>query len=213
MKNEAWLIKRWRLELNAIATSFSSLVAILEEKLNQIIAFDAPSLTALVNCFTPAKLEKGKSFAAKGEYSRNIAFVRSGVLRAYYSNEKGEVYNKTFFTENSFVGAYSSLVTGERNLINIDALTDCSLMVAEFKMITALYSQFPTVESMARILAEQFFVSKEKREIALVTLEAKDRYVIFQKEHPTLEQLIPQYHIASYLGVTPTQLSRIRGQK
>jgi hypothetical protein len=54
---------------------------------------------------------------------------------------------------------------------------------------------------------------KEKREIELVTLEAKERYAIFQQEHPQLEQLIPQYHIASYLGVSPTQLSRIRAQK
>ncbi len=185
----------------------------LEERLNKITPFDSESLTALVNCFQPTELEKGESFANKGEYARNIAFVRFGVLRAYYSNEKGEVYNKTFFTENSFVGAYSSLVTGRRNLINIDALTNCSIMVAEFEKITSLYSRFPTIERMARILAEQFFVSKEKREIELVTLEAKDRYAIFQKEHPALEQLIPQYHIASYLGVSPTQLSRIRGQK
>ena len=56
-------------------------------------------------------------------------------------------------------------------------------------------------------------MSKEKREIELVTMEAKDRYVIFQEEHPQIEQLIPQYHIASYLGISPTQLSRIRGQK
>jgi len=62
-------------------------------------------------------------------------------------------------------------------------------------------------------MAEQFFIQKEKREIELVTLEAKERYQIFQKEHPGLDQQIPQYHIASYLGVSPTQLSRIRAQK
>jgi hypothetical protein len=85
--------------------------------------------------------------------------------------------------------------------------------VAEYQKITALFEQYRKVERLARILAEQFFVRKEKREIELVTLEAKDRYAIFQKEHPQLEQLIPQYHIASYLGVSPTQLSRIRGRK
>ena len=185
----------------------------LEERLNQIIAFDPESLDALVSCFEEAELPKGMAFAKKGEYSKHIAFVKSGVLRAFYSNEKGEVYNKTFFTESSLVGAYSSLVTGQKNLINIDALTQCSILVAPFEHITKLYTQFPTVERMARILAEQFFVSKEKREIELVTLEAKDRYAIFQKEHPGLEQRIPQYHIASYLGVSPTQLSRIRAQK
>jgi CRP-like cAMP-binding protein len=185
----------------------------LKETLEHTIPFDDDTLNRLVNQFSEVEWEKGKVFAKKGEYSRNIAFVKSGVLRAFYSNDKGEEYNKTFFTERNFVGAYSSLVTGEKNLIDIDCLTNCNLLVAEYQKITALFEQYRKVERLARILAEQFFVRKEKREIELVTLEAKDRYAIFQKEHPQLEQLIPQYHIASYLGVSPTQLSRIRGRK
>ncbi len=185
----------------------------LKETLKNITSFDAETLERFVRLFSEISFSKGEIFAKKGEYSKKIAFVKSGVLRAYYSNQKGEQYNKTFFTENSFLGAYSSLVTGEKNLIDIDCLTPCTLMVAEYKKITALYEEFPQVERLARILAEQFFVSKEKREIELVTLEAKERYAIFQEEHPNLEQLIPQYHIASYLGVSPTQLSRIRAQK
>ena len=185
----------------------------LKETLKHIVSFDAETLELLTSLFSEVQLRKGTIFAKKGEYSRKVAFVRSGGLRAYYSNDKGEQYNKTFFTENSFVGAYSSLVTREKNLIDIDCLTPSTLLIAEYQKITALYEEFPQVERLARILAEQFFVSKEKREIELVTLEAKERYAIFQKEHPTLEQLIPQYHIASYLGVSPTQLSRIRTQK
>jgi len=185
----------------------------LKESLNNIAQLDSETLDILGNLFSEIKLNKGKVFAKKGEYSRKIAFVKEGVLRAYYSNDVGEEYSKTFFTKTNLVGAYSSLVTGEKNLITIDCLTSCVLLVAEYNKITALYEKFPKVERLARILAEQFFVRKEKREIELVTLEAKDRYTIFRQEHPLLEQLIPQYHIASYLGISPTQLSRIRRQK
>lgn len=185
----------------------------LQKFLKQIIPFLNEDLEALVDLFQEKKLRKKTFLAKKGEYSKQIAFIVSGVLRAYYSNDKGEEYNKTFFTENSFVGAYSSLVTGQKNMIDIDCLTDCTLLVADFQKVTKLYNYYPKIERLARILAEQFFVSKEKREIELVTLEAKERYSIFQEEHPQLEQLIPQYHIASYLGISPTQLSRIRGQK
>ncbi|WP_044212930.1 Crp/Fnr family transcriptional regulator [Flammeovirga sp. OC4] len=185
----------------------------LKETLNSIVPFDAATIEQLIKLFTPVQLKKGDKFAVKGEYSKNIAFIESGVLRAYYSNEKAEEYNKTFFTENNFVGAYSSLITQKKNLIDIDCLTDCKLLVATYQEVTNLYDQYPKVERMARILAEHFFVRKEKREIELVTLEAKDRYKIFQEEHPHLEQVIPQYHIASYLGVSATQLSRIRAQK
>jgi CRP-like cAMP-binding protein len=185
----------------------------LKETLKHIVPFDAETLELLTNLFSEVPLSKGAIFAKKGEFSRKIAFVKSGVLRAYYSNDQAEEYNKTFFTENTFVGAYSALITQEKNRIDIDCLTDCNLLIATYQEITKLYDQHPQVERLARILAEQFFVRKEKREIELVTLEARQRYAIFQQEHPQLEQRIPQYHIASYLGVSPTQLSRIRAQK
>jgi hypothetical protein len=86
------------------------------------------------------------------------------------------------------------------------------LYITYFQNINRLYDKYPHIERSARILAEYLFVKKEKREIELVTLEVKERYAIFQKEHLNLEQLIPQYHIASYLGITPTQLSRIRSK-
>jgi len=105
------------------------------------------------------------------------------------------------------------LISGQKNLINIQCLTNCVIQVADFNKITALYNDYPKIERLARILAENKFSIKEKREIELVTLDATERYIIFQSEHPNLENLIPQYHIASYLGVTPTQLSRIRAKK
>ncbi|MEL6559981.1 MAG: Crp/Fnr family transcriptional regulator [Bacteroidota bacterium] len=185
----------------------------LKETLKHIIPFEEDTLDIFADLFTEQQYRKGSGFAVKGEYSRNIAFIKSGVLRAYYRDGSGKEYNKTFFTEGNFVGAYSSLITADKNLIDIDCLTDCTLLVTAYRQVTELYDRYPQVERLSRILAEQFFVRKEKREIELVTLQAKDRYVIFQNEHPALEQLIPQYHIASYLGVSPTQLSRIRAEK
>lgn len=185
----------------------------LETTLKSILNFDPETSKVLVSKFSPVKMKKGDVFAQKDEYSKQIAIVESGVLRAYFTKDNGEQYNKTFFTHGAFVGAYSSLVTEQKNLINIDCLTDCKLWIASFKAIKNMYDQYPQIERLSRILAEQFFVNKEKREIELATLEAKDRYSIFLHEHPDLEQLIPQYHIASYLGVSPTQLSRIRAQK
>ncbi len=185
----------------------------LRKTLSEIVDFKPATLDKLVSIFEEVKVNKGFCFAKRGEYSKKMAFVTSGVLRAYHCNEKGEEYNKTFFTEGSFIGAYSSLVTGKKNKIDIDCLTDCTLLVANFNTFTSFYDTYPKIERLSRILAEQFFVSKEKKEIELVTLEAKERYEIFKREHPNLDQRIPQYHIASYLGVSPTQLSRIRAKK
>ncbi|WP_338790986.1 Crp/Fnr family transcriptional regulator [Bernardetia sp. MNP-M8] len=178
-----------------------------------IVNFSETELELFTSLFEKEKMSNKHFFAKKGEYSKQVAFVETGILRAFYSNEKGEEYNKTFFTSNQFVGAYSSLVSQKQNSIDIQCLTDCVLWVASFESVIRLYDDYHKIERLSRLLAEQFFVNKEKREIELVTLEAKQRYQIFLEEHKGLENQIAQYHIASYLGITPTQLSRIRSRK
>jgi len=185
----------------------------LKEYLNKIVHFTESEMELFIALFSAKHLKKNEYFAREGEISKKFAFVSSGIVRAFYRNNEGNEYNKSFFTNNNFVGAYSSLVTKQKNRINIQCLTDCTVLIANFSDFTNLYDSTPKIERLARILAEQFFVHKEKREIELVMLDATERYKIFQMEHPNLENQIPQYHIASYLGITPTQLSRIRAKK
>lgn len=186
---------------------------LLSKTLKEIVNFEDTTLDRLLNLFEFKNFDKGYHFAKAGEYSKRMGFLVNGILRAYNKTEEGEYYNKTFFTEGSFVGAYSSLVSGQNNLINIQCLTEVSLLEATYSDIVALYDEYPKVERLSRIIAEQYFVKKETREIQLVTLDASKRYEIFRKQNPDIEQRIPQYHIASYLGITPTQLSRIRAQQ
>ncbi len=160
--------------------------------------------------FTETTLSKGDYFITEGETAKKIGFLTSGIIRAFYRNNEGVEYNKHFFVPNNFAGGYSSLVSGSLNKINQQALSDCKLFVANYAQITKLYDDYPDFERVGRRLAEQYFVDKEQREVEIVLLDADERYLIFRNNYPQLEQLIPQYHIASYLGITPTQLSRIR---
>ncbi len=185
----------------------------LKAYLTRLVDFTEVELEKFTLLFSESYLAKNTYLAIEGEYATKIAFITKGVMRAFFRNSSGDEYNKTFFTGGNFVGAYSSLVTKQRNLINIQCLTDCVVHMADYEQVTNLYDDFPKVERLSRVLAEHFFVSKEAREIELVMLDASERYTIFQKKHPNLEHLIPQYHIASYLGITPTQLSRIRAKK
>jgi len=181
--------------------------------LERLIPFTESEMELFTSLFSEIQLKKFDYFAKEGEFSTKLAFISNGVMRAFFRNDSGNEYNKTFFVKSNFVGAYSALITGQKNLINIQCLTDCTFQVADFREITKLYDDYPKIERLSRKMAENKFAIKEKREIELVTLDASERYKIFQKEHPDLENLIPQYHIASYLGVTPTQLSRIRAKK
>ncbi|MFD0837267.1 Crp/Fnr family transcriptional regulator [Mariniflexile aquimaris] len=162
--------------------------------------------------FTEHSLKKGEYFLQEGEVAKNFGFLKQGVVRAFYRNNEGVEYNKHFFTKNNMIGGYSSLVTQLPNTINQQALTDCDLLIGNYRKLTDLLDKHQDLERLLRKIAEYYFVDKEKREVEIVLLEANKRYAIFQREHPQLEQLIPQYHIASYLGITPTQLSRIRAK-
>ncbi|WP_375181980.1 Crp/Fnr family transcriptional regulator [Chryseobacterium sp.] len=185
--------------VNDIQTFFNSLSPVSNESWEQFSAL-----------FTPKILKKGDYFITSGQTAKEIGFLETGVVRAFYRNNEGTEYNKHFFVNPCFIGGYSSLITGTPNQINQQALTECKILTAKYADIQSLYKTCPDIERAARILAELFFVQKEQREIEIVLLDADKRYEIFQKDFPQLEQQIPQYHIASYLGITPTQLSRIR---
>jgi CRP-like cAMP-binding protein len=160
--------------------------------------------------FRRATLARHEHFVNANEIASKIAFLESGVVRAYFINNEGKEYNKQFFVAPSTIGAYTSLLTGTPNLIPQQAMTDCVIWTLEYSEITNRYHTCPDLERLARKMAEYYFLEKEKKELEIVLLNAIERYKIFQKEFPGLEQHIAQYHVASYLGITPIQLSRIR---
>lgn len=184
----------------------------LKNYLDYILPLNEEEWNAFSDLFEPYTLKKGDFFASAGKIENKIGFLSKGVVRAYFSTKEGLEYNKTFFVAYEFFGAYSSLVSQSVNQINIQALTDCELLVADYSKVVTLFQLYRSIETLARIVAERFYIEKEKRELQLVLLQADERYDLFQKEYQGLENLIPQYHIASYLGITPTQLSRIRAK-
>lgn len=166
--------------------------------------------SALQSIFRPSKLNKNELYIDAGVNARKIGFLESGIIRAFYRNDDGQEYNKHFFKAPCFIGGYTSLITGKVNQIVQEALSPCTIWETEYHDLTGLYDQHHDLERMNRKLVNSFFVQKEQREIDIVQLEARERYLKLLDEVPELVQLVPQYHIASYLGITPTQLSRIR---
>lgn len=177
---------------------------------NQISPLSDEPFEALWSCFHPEEIKKNEFFAKEGKAAKQIGFLTQGIIRAYFQNSKGKEYNKQFFVGPSIVGAYSSLLTHQPNKIAQQALTDSQVLVANFEDVTVLYKQFHELERLGRKMAEYYFLEKEKKEIEMALLDASERYVILRETFPQIETSIPQYHIASYLGISPTQLSRIR---
>lgn len=182
----------------------------IADYLNRISPLSEQTQNVLTAVFKPGRLAKGEYFIDQGVVANEIAFLESGVVRAFYVNEAGREYTKTLFTAPAIIGSYVSLITKEPNQLPQQALSDCLIWRADYSVIEHFAVNNYEVEHLRRKIAEQFFVSTEKKQLEMALMEAKDRYAIFQQEHPGFEDAIPQYHIASYLGISPTQLSRIR---
>lgn len=155
-------------------------------------------------------VKKDNYFLMAGEIPNRIGFVVSGLLRLFYIDSKGMEINKYFCLENSLAISYSAFLLREESKLYIQALEDSDLYVIDYKAYNQLIESHHCWEIAARKLAEMLFIIKEKKEAALLLNSAQERYLTFLKDYPHLEKRINQYHIASYLGITPESLSRIR---
>ncbi|MEO9476732.1 MAG: Crp/Fnr family transcriptional regulator [Cyclobacteriaceae bacterium] len=177
---------------------------------NNIIPLSERTVSLISEFFVFDELKKGEYFIKKGQFAKEIAFLESGIVRAYYINNEGKEYNKTLFSAPSIIGSYASLISKQKNTVAQQALTDCKIWRVPFHKIESLSEGNFEIERLRRIIAENYFLINEKKEIEMALLDAEKRYLILQKEYPGIELKIPQYHIAAYLGISPTQLSRIR---
>lgn len=182
----------------------------LKEYLNEISIVNEETFDTLQKLFKPMELGKNEFFVKEGEYAKQIGFLKKGIVRAFFLNQEGKEYSKQFFVGPSIIGAYTSLLTKQPNKIAQQALTDCQILVADFTKIETLYDKHHDLERLGRRIAEYYFLEKEQKEIEMALLDADQRYLIMRERFPTIESIIPQYYIASYLGISATQLSRIR---
>lgn len=168
---------------------------------------EAAKLAAIVSAGT---LKKGDHFIREGVVPTRFAFNAKGLFRYYYINAKGSEFTKGFFPENSFITAYSAMIRNKPSYYAIQALEDAEIAVIDYRQWQSLYDGHPCWKHFVFALLEKGYLKKEARERELLLLNAEERYINFLKEYPQLEPRIKQHLIASYLGITPVALSRIR---
>lgn len=156
-------------------------------------------------------LQKHECLYQSGSHPASFSFVFQGLLRLFTSDASGAEYNKNFFAENSFVGCMTALLTGEPSRYSVTAVEDCVLVEinhAAFRRI--LMTQADLMQYQIAYLEKNWLLHKDARELEIVQQDARTRYLRFIEQFPHLSERLPQYLIASHLGITPTQLSRVR---
>lgn len=186
-----------------------TLIAV-KQLVQQLVSPPAADLAELLSLFSRKTLAQGEYLIRAGQSSTDLAFINSGLLRLFYQTANGKDYNKSFSTEGQFTAAYSAYLTQTPARFSIQALEDSQLLVCDLDRLTQLYEKHSCWQRLGRLLTEQVYIKKEAREAEFLLDDAETRYRRFQQDYPGLEQRIAQYHIASYLGITPVALSRIR---
>lgn len=164
----------------------------------------------MVRCLRIKKLKKGEFYYKQGEHFDEVGFVLKGLLYNYYTNQDGEIFVKTFISEGQPVTCYSNLMTATPASFSAQTLEPTVLITLKYMDLQSLYSRHVCWERMGRISAEKLFIEKEKREFEFLSMDAKARYMSFVQRMPNLLNRIPQYLIASYIGVSAVSLSRLR---
>lgn len=144
-----------------------------------------------------------------GQTENYLSFIETGILRFYIPKEEPD-FTFAFAFENSFVSGYDSFLTQRPSSYSIQTLKKTILWRITYNDLQSIYKETAIGNTIGRFASEELFLKKSKREISLLNQSAEQRYLNLFSEQPLLIEKIPLKYIASYIGITPQALSRIR---
>lgn len=185
----------------------------MQEKLinyfQRIMPLTREEVEGIVETMTIKQYKKGTVLLKEGQVSTEVYFVLEGCVRQFYLVD-GEEKTNNFFTEEQWVISMQSFGNQKPSQHYLDCCLDCSLVVGNREKEENLYKRFPKLETVSRKVMEKVFAEQQEIMSTYTTDTAEQRYLKLLKSRPDLFQKIPQYQIASYIGVKPESLSRIR---
>lgn len=179
--------------------NLNSKVGLTEEEQAQIIPY-----------LTFKKLRKKQYLLQEGDVCKMIAFVEKGALRAYSVDENSNEHIIQFALEGWTISDLFSFLTGEPATYNIDALEDAELVIISKAAHEEMLKTIPKYETFTRLNITGAYLAMQRRLTSIISASVEERYQDFIALYPHIAQRVPQHMIASYMGLTPETLSRIR---
>ncbi|TDY05770.1 Crp/Fnr family transcriptional regulator [Meridianimaribacter flavus] len=184
----------------------------LIEYINRYVRLTQNEINLLLENTTHRKYLKGQYIVQQGDICRFESFVIKGCLKTFYVDNEGQEHVVLFAIENWWTADLGSFLTQKPADYNVQCIENTEVIQFSFEKMEFLYQKIPKLERFFRIIIQKAFVASEKRIVRNFSLPAKERYLEFKNTYPQIEQRVPQYLIASYLGITKEFLSKIRGQ-
>ncbi|WP_065188779.1 Crp/Fnr family transcriptional regulator [Shewanella woodyi] len=183
----------------------------LHSSLNNYHRLSDAGWQAYLACCKVKRVNKGEVLYSVGSKPLSFSFIHKGLMRAYVVDEAGNEYNKNFFAEGRFPGCMSALLNDEPSHLGVEALEHCEIIeINHHQFRQVLFEHNDLMRLHICYLERHWLLEKEPKEISYLQFDAKARYAKFLSDNKDILSRLPQYHIASYLGITPTQLSRIK---
>lgn len=176
------------------------------------ISLDNDSLALLQNIFKYKLIENEMYFLREGEKSTEMAMVTKGLFRSYYIDEKGNDITKYFYQEGSVLFSYVAYQTQNNSMYSIQALEDSEILTARISDFEAVMKGNYQLLLIYKKILDDVLIMKEQHACSFKLLNSTERYKQFLAQYPGLEKRIKQYQLASYLGITPVSLCRIRNK-
>lgn len=183
---------------------------VLFQKLEEKIQLTGEEKEICKSFFSPKKIRKRQYILQEGDVCKYIAFVEKGMLRSYTIDEKGNEHIMQFAFEGWWISDQYSFLTGEPAVYTIDALEDSELLLLSKSAEEQLLQKVPKFERYFRLLLQNSLIATQRRLISSLSQTAEERYHQLIAGCPTIPQRVPQHMMASFLGITPETLSRIR---
>ncbi|PTM06700.1 MAG: hypothetical protein DA407_11435 [Bacteroidetes bacterium] len=180
------------------------------EFLNKVGNLSEGSFKKLQGLAIYRKILSNQVLSESGIVPKKVYMLVSGVITAFVNSESGKQFNKQIFTPISFAGALTAILKNEPSEVTYMTLTECKVYEIDFEDFKELCRQDFEIGRLYVKVLEHIFITYEARSLDLMRLDATERYVKLRSQIPDIDNLIPQYQIASYLNITPVQLSRIR---
>ena len=175
----------------------------------QIIELESKEVDLIKSCFKPFSLAKGDFYLRAGEINKHVGFLDKGLVRYFvYKNEEESTFE--FTKEGEFIADYQSFNNRSASLQNIQAIEDCELLIINYPDVQTIFNTTKNGNLIGRHIIEHRFDVMVSRLLALYMQTPEERYKSFVDHYADLTQRIPQYLIASFVGVQPQSLSRIR---
>ena len=175
----------------------------------KIVSFTRQEKQAIESALTFRQVPKKFKLAEEGKIARELYFINKGLIRLYYTKE-GEEITGFLFRENLFASSYDSFLRQTPGIQTLETLEDADLLVITKHALDHLYTVLPKMHILARKVAEQRFIHAQQVLSSYIMDSPEERYRKFAAENGDLLLRVPHHMIASYLGITPVSLSRIR---